>query len=118
MLDDSLRDCQYSRGKGAGIAAGAGGALGLATVLLSRGQDVRMEAGTTVEMELQRPLILEEARVTQTNRPHPRQLLTAFGYPMNPREPQALEWIFRRFRSRGEIGSCRIHIHAPDPSLS
>jgi len=55
-------------GKGAGIGAGAGGAVGLATVLLSRGQDVRMEAGSTVEMELQRPLTLEEARVTTTNR--------------------------------------------------
>jgi len=55
-------------GKGAGIGAGAGGVVGLATVLLSRGQDVRMEAGTTVEMELQRPLVLEEARVTTSNR--------------------------------------------------
>jgi len=55
-------------GKGAGIGAGVGGAVGLAAVLLSRGQDVRMEAGTTVEMELQRALILEEARVTTTNR--------------------------------------------------
>jgi type IV secretion system protein VirB10 len=55
-------------GKGAGIGAGAGGVVGLATVLLSRGQDVRMEAGSTVEMELQRPLVLEEARVTTTNR--------------------------------------------------
>jgi hypothetical protein len=55
-------------GKGAGIGAGAGGAVGLAAVLLSRGQDVRMEAGSAVEMELQRPLILEEARVTTTNR--------------------------------------------------
>jgi len=55
-------------GKGAGIGAGAGGVVGLATVLLSRGQDVRMEAGSTVEMELQRPLDLEEARVTTTNR--------------------------------------------------
>jgi type IV secretion system protein VirB10 len=55
-------------GKGAGIGAGAGGAVGLAAVLLSRGQEVRMEAGSTVEMELQRPLTLEEARVTTTNR--------------------------------------------------
>jgi type IV secretion system protein VirB10 len=55
-------------GKGAGIGAGAGGMVGLATVLLSRGQDVRMEVGSTVEMELQRPLMLEEARVTTTNR--------------------------------------------------
>ena len=55
-------------GKGAGIGAGAGGAVGLASVLLSRGQDIRLEAGSTVEMELQRPLVLEEARVASSNR--------------------------------------------------
>jgi type IV secretion system protein VirB10 len=72
-------------GKGAGIGAGAGGAVGLATVLLSRGQDVRMEAGTTVEMELQRPVILEEGRVTKTN---PDLVPITSGHrlehPMNP----------------------------------
>jgi hypothetical protein len=72
-------------GKGAGIGAGAGGAVGLATILLSRGQDVRMEAGATVEMELQRPLTLEEARLTTTNRDlipvsHGQRL----EHPMNP----------------------------------
>jgi type IV secretion system protein VirB10 len=72
-------------GKGAGIGAGAGGALGLATVLLSRGQDVRIEAGTTVEMELQRPLTLEEARVTNTNRDLvPISRGQRLGHPINP----------------------------------
>jgi hypothetical protein len=72
-------------GKGAGIGAGAGGAVGLATVLLSRGQDVRMEAGTTVEMELQRPLSLEEARVTTTNREFvPVSQGQRLEHPMNP----------------------------------
>ena len=72
-------------GKGAGIGAGAGGAVGLAAVLLSRGQDVRMEAGSTVEMELQRALILEEARITTTNRdliPIPQG--QRLEHPMNP----------------------------------
>jgi hypothetical protein len=72
-------------GKGAGIGAGAGGALGLATVLLSRGQDVRIEAGTTVEMELQRPLTLEEARITTTNRDLiPVRQGPRLEHPMNP----------------------------------
>jgi len=72
-------------GKGAGIGAGAGGAVGLATVLLSRGQDVRMEAGSTVEMELQRALILEEARVTTTNRDLiPVRQGQRLEHPMNP----------------------------------
>ena len=72
-------------GKGAGIGAGAGGAVGLATILLSRGQDVRMEAGTTVEMELQRPLTLEEARLTTTNRDLvPVSRGERLEHPMNP----------------------------------
>ena len=72
-------------GKGAGIGAGAGGVVGLATVLLSRGQDVRMEAGSTVEMELQRALILEEARVTTTNRDLiPVSSRQRLEHPMNP----------------------------------
>ncbi len=72
-------------GKGAGIGAGAGGAVGLAAILLSRGQDVRMEAGTTVEMELQRPLTLEEARVTTTNRDLvPVREGQRLEHPMNP----------------------------------
>jgi len=72
-------------GKGAGIGAGAGGVVGLATVLLSRGQDVRIEAGTTVEMELQRPLVLEEARVTTTNRDLvPVRQRQRLEHPVNP----------------------------------
>jgi len=72
-------------GKGAGIGAGAGGVVGLATVLLSRGQEVRMEAGSTVEMELQRPLVLEEARVTTTNRDLvPVSQGQRLEHPMNP----------------------------------
>ena len=73
-------------GKGAGIGAGAGGALGLATVLLSRGQDVRLEAGSTVEMELQRPLTLEGTRVTTTNRDLvPRSRSHRLDHPISSR---------------------------------
>ena len=36
--------------KGAGIGAGIGAAAGLATVLFTRGNDIRMEAGSTVEI--------------------------------------------------------------------
>lgn len=51
------------RGKGAGIGAGVGGAVGLASVLLSRGSDLRLEAGSTLEMVLQRPLVLDAERL-------------------------------------------------------
>lgn len=53
-------------GKGAGIGAGVGGATGLIIAMLSKGNDVRLEAGTGLEMVLQRPLTLEEAKL---NRP-------------------------------------------------
>ena len=48
-------------GTRAGVVSGAGiGALaGLATVLMTRGQDVRIEPGTSVKMLLQRPLTVD-----------------------------------------------------------
>jgi len=50
-------------GKGAGIGAGAGLGLGALAVLLTRGNDLRIEAGTMVEMELKRDLMLDRERV-------------------------------------------------------
>jgi type IV secretion system protein VirB10 len=50
-------------GKGAAIGAGVGGAVGSAIALLSRGNDVKLEAGTTVEMVIQRPVPLDASRV-------------------------------------------------------
>lgn len=47
-------------GRGAGIGGGAGAVVGLATVLLTRGNDVRLEQGSTVEMVLQRSLVLDD----------------------------------------------------------
>jgi hypothetical protein len=50
-------------GKGALIGGAAGGAVGTAIALLSRGTDVRLETGTTVEMVIQRPVTLDSARI-------------------------------------------------------
>jgi hypothetical protein len=50
-------------GKGAGIGAGVGGAAGLLVTLLSRGSDVRLPAGTAVDMVLERPLTIEADRI-------------------------------------------------------
>ena len=55
-------------GKGAGIGAAVGGLTGLAITMLTRGNDVRLEQGTTVEMVLQRPLVLEEMRLSASPR--------------------------------------------------
>lgn len=49
--------------KGAGIGAGAGAAIGVLTTMLTRGDEVRLEGGTTIEMVLQRPLDLELDRI-------------------------------------------------------
>ena len=53
--------------KGAAIGGGIGGAVGLATVLLTRGQDIRLETGTALEMILQRPLTLDRSHASSRN---------------------------------------------------
>lgn len=50
-------------GKGALVGAGVGGAVGTAIALLTRGSDVRMDAGTTLEMEIQRDVQLDDSRI-------------------------------------------------------
>jgi hypothetical protein len=50
-------------GKGAGIGAGVGGVAGIAIAMLSRGADVRMEPGTSIEMEIQRDVTVDASRI-------------------------------------------------------
>ncbi|HMD15647.1 MAG TPA: hypothetical protein VKH18_03190 [Terriglobales bacterium] len=50
--------------KGAGIGAGIGGAAGLAVGMLSRGADVRLEPGTSIEMEIQREVTVDAGRIS------------------------------------------------------
>lgn len=45
--------------KGAGIGAGAGGAVGLATVLLTRGKEVELHQGSTVDVVFDRAVPLD-----------------------------------------------------------
>ena len=49
--------------KGGLIGAGIGGGIGTAIGLFSRGNDVRLEAGTTLEMVIQREVPLDGARI-------------------------------------------------------
>jgi hypothetical protein len=51
-------------GKGAGIGAGLGGVAGLAIGVLSRGADLRLESGTSIEMEIQREVTVDANRIT------------------------------------------------------
>lgn len=53
-------------GKGALVGAGIGGAVGTAIALLSRGNDVKLDAGTTVEMVIQREVPLDASRLPPT----------------------------------------------------
>jgi len=54
-------------GKGAGIGAGAGGVAGLAVAMLTRGSDVRLEPGTSIEMEIQRDVPVDASRLPRRN---------------------------------------------------
>jgi type IV secretion system protein VirB10 len=47
---------------GLGAGAGGGALVGLATVLLTRGPDLRVESGTTIEMVLERPVTIDRDR--------------------------------------------------------
>ena len=48
--------------KAAGIGAASGGALGLATVLLTRGPEIQLGVGSSIEMVLERNLTIDETR--------------------------------------------------------
>ena len=48
--------------RGAGIGAGAGAVAGLGAVLLTRGPDLRLDKGTTLEMVLERALTIDQSR--------------------------------------------------------
>jgi hypothetical protein len=55
-------------GKGALIGAGVGGAVGTAIAMLTRGDDVKMDAGTTLELVVQRDVPLDASRVPNVTR--------------------------------------------------
>ena len=51
---------------GAGIGAGAGAAVGLAAVLLTRGPELELPRGTTLDVVLDRTLYLDSSRINFT----------------------------------------------------
>jgi len=48
---------------GARVGAGAGAAAGIAWALLKRGSDVKLDVGTSIEMEIQRPITVDATRI-------------------------------------------------------
>jgi hypothetical protein len=55
-------------GKGALIGAGVGGAIGSAIAMFHRGNDVKLDAGTTLEIVIQRDVPLDASRVPTMTR--------------------------------------------------
>ena len=54
-------------GEGAGIGAGIGAATGLATVMMTRGPEVQLPRGSSVDIMLDRPLYLDPAKINFTD---------------------------------------------------
>jgi hypothetical protein len=65
-------------GTGAGIGAGAGLAAGLATILLTRGPELEMPRGSTIEAVLDRPLNLDASKINFSD---PGRATTLAGPP-------------------------------------
>jgi hypothetical protein len=55
---------------GARIGAGAGAAAGIAWALLKRGSDVKLDVGTSIEMEIQRPITVDATRIQVARAAH------------------------------------------------
>lgn len=53
--------------KGAGIGAGIGAAAGLATIMMTRGPDLQLPRGSSVDIMLDRPLYLDPAKINFTD---------------------------------------------------
>jgi hypothetical protein len=74
-------------GKGSGIGGLAGAAVGLGQVLFTRGQDVRIDQNTALEMVLERPLTVEIANATPAtaeNSIRPRVTNNRLAMPSSP----------------------------------
>jgi len=52
---------------GARVGAGAGAVAGVAWALLKRGPDVKLNVGTSIEREIQRPITVDASRITVAN---------------------------------------------------
>lgn len=55
-------------GRGALVGAGVGGAIGTAIAMLTRGNDVKLDAGTTLEIVIQREVPVDSSRIPTTTR--------------------------------------------------
>lgn len=61
-------------GKGALIGGGAGALVGLATVMFSRGPDIKIENGSALEMVLERDVLINKTRTAADDRYPPQRV--------------------------------------------
>ncbi len=61
-------------GKGALVGGGAGALVGLATVLFTRGPDIKIENGSALEMILERDVLIDKARTAADSRYTPQRV--------------------------------------------
>jgi hypothetical protein len=71
-------------GKGIGYGSLAGAAAGTIITLLTRGNEIMIPAGTSVEMVLQRPLVLQEAQVASNNEARAQAPMVPAGHQQQP----------------------------------
>ena len=71
--------------KGAGIGAGIGAAAGLAAVLLTRGPEAELPRGSTMDVVLERQLVLDGSQIQFTNL---GQFQPVVQPPVRPQQPQ------------------------------
>jgi opacity protein-like surface antigen len=73
---------------GAGIGAGIGAGVGVLATMLTRGNEVRFEPGSTVDMVLQRPVRIDMSRVaSDPERIPPQQQRVIFQRQGDPQQP-------------------------------
>jgi hypothetical protein len=73
-----------SVGKGVGYGGLAGAAAGAIYTLFTRGNDIVIPQGTSVEMVLQRPLVLEQAQMAGNEEPRSQAQMVPAGQQQQP----------------------------------
>lgn len=84
-------------GMGAGIGAAAGATAGMLGVLLSRGPEVMLAQGSTIEMVLDQPLQFSEAELDFSNAKLRPTTINSGGGPQTPQRQRGLPLPGRRF---------------------
>src|SRR5580698_1138184 len=62
-VEDATKNGVYGTIGGATAGAGVGAAAGIGWALLKRGNDVKLDVGTSIEMEIQRPITVDASRI-------------------------------------------------------